>query len=249
MQAAGCQCAACVVAREAQTRIDCSIPDKRALGVRGRAPLGCRLRNATHKADAPMHRTEHQLRQSLASLIHEKRYDAIVVKEILARAGVARSTFYLHFGDKEALLLSCIQHTLATERDRLPRGGDVVDRLLGFSLSILQHVETQLERLPKGERQSSQPQVHRRLERVLLERVEADIRREQLLRTLPAMPPGLLAKYLVASFFVVMDGWLDHAFRATAREAHDLYRALVEPAVRAGSDAFQGRELHCIRQQ
>jgi hypothetical protein len=44
--------------------------------------------------------------------------------------------------------------------------------------------------LPKGERQPGQPQVHRRLERVLPEHVEADIRREQLLRTLPAMPPG-----------------------------------------------------------
>lgn len=94
----------------------------------GPRTLGCGLRTATQKADAPMHRTGHQLRRSLASLIHEKRYDAIVVKEILARAGVARSTFCLHFGDKEDLLLSCIRHTLATERDRLPRGGDVVDR-------------------------------------------------------------------------------------------------------------------------
>lgn len=191
-----------------------------------------------------MHRTEHQLRQSLASLIHEKNYDAIVVKEILARAGIARSTFYQHFDDKEDLLLSCIRHTLATERDRLPRESDAVDRLLHFSLAVLQHMEARLERWPNDRERPDLPQVHQRLQRVLIELLETDIRREQLQRTLPAMPTGLLAKYLVTSFFVVMDEWVSHSFPATAREAHGLYRALVEPALRAanGVSSFSFRK-------
>ena len=46
------------------------------------------------------------------SLLHEKDYDAIVVKEILDRADVGRSTFYTHFRDKDDLLASGIHEML-----------------------------------------------------------------------------------------------------------------------------------------
>ena len=54
--------------------------------------------------DRRVQKTQDLLHGALASLIHEKSYDAIVVKEILARANVGRSTFYTHFRDKDELL-------------------------------------------------------------------------------------------------------------------------------------------------
>jgi AcrR family transcriptional regulator len=48
------------------------------------------------------------------SLISEKAYDAIVVKEILDRANIGRTTFYTHFRDKDELLASSIQEMLST---------------------------------------------------------------------------------------------------------------------------------------
>ena len=62
--------------------------------------------------DRRVRRTKGLLRGALASLVHEKPYDAIAVKEILARADVGRSAFYAHFGDKDALLDSAIRETL-----------------------------------------------------------------------------------------------------------------------------------------
>ena len=58
--------------------------------------------------DRRVERTRGLLRGALASLIHEKPYERIVVKEILARANVGRSTFYAHFRDKDELLYSGI---------------------------------------------------------------------------------------------------------------------------------------------
>ncbi len=43
------------------------------------------------------------------ALIVEKGYDAISVQDITDRANVARPTFYLHYNDKEELLLTSVQ--------------------------------------------------------------------------------------------------------------------------------------------
>jgi Transcriptional regulator len=184
------------------------------------------------KTDSRVGRTKLLLHRSLATLIHEKRYDAIVVKEILARANVARSTFYAHFDGKEELLLSSIRYVLAAARDRLPELSDPVDKLLYFSLPVLQHIEAHLQQAPAGAPRSGHRQVHRRLERLLLEQVEADIRRAPLDRAIPAMPPELLAKHLVTTFLAVIDWWLQRRPAPSSREADDAYRALVEPVLR-----------------
>jgi AcrR family transcriptional regulator len=57
------------------------------------------------KIDRRIVRTRIALRDAMYHLIHEKGYDAITVEEITQRAGVGRATFYLHYKDKEDLLL------------------------------------------------------------------------------------------------------------------------------------------------
>ena len=89
--------------------------------------------------DRRIQKTEALLRDALAALVREKPYDDIVVKEILARANVGRSTFYTHFRDKDELLLSGIQGMLGSTR---PAGGGRVpgkpwESIVWFSLPIL----------------------------------------------------------------------------------------------------------------
>src|SRR5687768_12283016 len=50
-----------------------------------------------HLKDRRVQKTERLLREALGSLIHEKNYDSIVVREILERANVGRSALYAHF--------------------------------------------------------------------------------------------------------------------------------------------------------
>jgi len=58
-----------------------------------------------NKADRRIQRTRQFLRTALLELIKEKGYDAISIEEITERANVGRATFYLHYKDKEDLLL------------------------------------------------------------------------------------------------------------------------------------------------
>jgi AcrR family transcriptional regulator len=58
------------------------------------------------KKDKRVERTRDRLGDALVALIREKPFDDIRVQDVLDRAGVGRSTFYVHFRDKVDLLLS-----------------------------------------------------------------------------------------------------------------------------------------------
>src|SRR5689334_1033995 len=56
--------------------------------------------------DRRVRRTRKQLRDALVALVLERGWDAVSVRDVCARADIGRSTFYVHFADKEELLLS-----------------------------------------------------------------------------------------------------------------------------------------------
>ena len=66
------------------------------------------------KIDRRVSRTRRQLRDALMGLILEKGYDAVTVEDITSRADLGRTTFYLHYKDKEELLLESID-TIAND--------------------------------------------------------------------------------------------------------------------------------------
>jgi AcrR family transcriptional regulator len=69
--------------------------------------------------DRRVQRTRRLLHKAL-SLILEKKYESITVQELLDRADVGRSTFYMHFQDKDELLLSGFQY-LQSFLESVPR--------------------------------------------------------------------------------------------------------------------------------
>ena len=66
------------------------------------------------QVDARIRRTRARLGSALVALIHEKAFNDVTVQEVLDRASVGRSTFYLHFRNKNDLLLSQLETFLDT---------------------------------------------------------------------------------------------------------------------------------------
>ncbi len=64
-----------------------------------------------NKAESKYYNTALLMNQSLIELLDKKDYEFITIKEICAKAGVNRSTFYLHYETKEDLLEECIKNT------------------------------------------------------------------------------------------------------------------------------------------
>ncbi|MEO8606902.1 MAG: TetR/AcrR family transcriptional regulator [Chloroflexota bacterium] len=63
------------------------------------------------KLDRRKQRTRRMLREALISEILEQGYDAVTVQDITERADLRRATFYLHYKDKDELLLTVLQET------------------------------------------------------------------------------------------------------------------------------------------
>jgi len=61
------------------------------------------------KPDRRVQKTKNALRDALVTLILERGYDPITVLDIADRANVARPTFYMHYRDKEELLLESMK--------------------------------------------------------------------------------------------------------------------------------------------
>ena len=64
------------------------------------------------KPDKRIRRTRSQLSNALVALMLEKAIDKITVQEVLDRATVGRSTFYLHFRGKDDLFLCVLEDGL-----------------------------------------------------------------------------------------------------------------------------------------
>jgi AcrR family transcriptional regulator len=191
-----------------------------------------------HAADRRVRRTQAHLHGALASLVHEKAYGDIAVKEILARADVARSTFYAHYQDKDDLLERGMRGLLRGEGARAAaRGTNATDRILAFSRPFLEHV-SECRRNSRGalavERGAA---LHDRLARVLVQHVAEVLDVE--LRRRPdregTLPSELLARFVAASFVATLRWWFEHpAPGAHEVEAH--FRALVGPTLDATLD-------------
>jgi AcrR family transcriptional regulator len=67
------------------------------------------LRPKHRKPDARASRTRNRLGMAFIELIHERPIEEVTVQDVLDRASVGRSTFYLHFRDKNDLLLSQLE--------------------------------------------------------------------------------------------------------------------------------------------
>lgn len=64
------------------------------------------------KPDQRIRRTYAWLGSALVSLIQEKSIDEVTVQEVLDRASIGRCTFYLHFRNRDDLLLSQFEQFL-----------------------------------------------------------------------------------------------------------------------------------------
>jgi AcrR family transcriptional regulator len=59
--------------------------------------------------DRRVQKTRKLLKDALVSLIIEKGFETVTIQEILDKANVGRSTFYIHFENKQELLHSCFE--------------------------------------------------------------------------------------------------------------------------------------------
>jgi AcrR family transcriptional regulator len=186
--------------------------------------------------DRRIQKTQSLLREALVSLIHEKNYDAIVVKEILDRANVGRSTFYTHFRDKDELLVSGIHDMLrSVQPTGLPSSAKRYEKMIWFSLPIFEYHD---QHRRSGEAKigtRGRAILHEHLQKVLAELIADEIRKDVQGRrkTGGKIPPDLFVQYVASTFIQVLNWWMESRSPLPAKEVNELFRALILPTLAA----------------
>lgn len=184
--------------------------------------------------DRRVQRTRVLLHGALASLIHEKPYEGIVVKEILARANVGRSTFYTHFRDKQDLLEASIRDVLEQGKMLSSTGGrNSGDQILERTLRLFEHIEGQRALLGAPTDVGRLAAVHEHLEEELVRSISDVLESRPAARgqNTETTPPDLIARFVASTFLVVLQWWFESEPSRSATEANDVLATLIQPAL------------------
>jgi AcrR family transcriptional regulator len=186
------------------------------------------------KTDRRTQRTREKLRNALMELIADRGYDAITIQDIVDRADVGRTTFYLHYNSKDELFMSCheailgrfhigLLHPLSREAllsPEIPAEMTLVYQHLeegrAFLYPIFQGKDSQL--ILRQIRERSAQEIERNL-RTAFSEAESII------------PLELLANYLAGAQIALMQWWLEkrrpYDADSLTRTVHSLQRAVL----------------------
>ncbi len=179
--------------------------------------------------DRRVRRTHAALRGALVDLIVERGWDGFNVQDLCDRADVGRSTFYLHFADKEEVLADGFADLGKELHAELARCDS--PRPLSFSLGLLRHAQEHLRvfRALVGRRASHLVQAN--LRALVLELV-----REDLSARLPAgVRREATAAFLGGALFDLLIWSLETRPTPPAEEADALFHELAGPTLAAAT--------------
>lgn len=139
-------------------------------------------------------------------LFREKGYEGVTIADIVAGAGIGRSTFYKHFHDKKELFISCLRSIILREGvPEPPAEGEEADPFTVFDKSAEAYFResplwTDMIKRLRAAASNDPEQFEGILEEALqlkIERFERRIRRTVEQGLLRAVNPGLLAVMLL----------------------------------------------------
>jgi AcrR family transcriptional regulator len=176
--------------------------------------------------DPRTRRTRDRLGDALMELIQEKAFESITVQDVLDRAEVGRSTFYVHYRDKDDLFFSDIDEFFDMMATRLSRHEEDSDRVAPVRemFSHLSEVRAFYKAMVATGRihevlELAQGHFSRGIERRLAERPRA--------RGIPAAQRAACAQAQAGALLALMTWWIDHEKHSSPEQMDALFHRMV----------------------
>ena len=184
----------------------------------------------TEKKDRRTRRTRHLLRSALLALLKEKRYEEISVQDIVVRADVARSTFYMHYLDKDDLLTGRqgifaenLGHQLQAHAGE--NGASVFSSRAWFY-----HIQAQAPILKVIARDSAMNLAMKTLRNIIHRSIE-DGMHAHADKDPASVPLPVIVDYLTDTLMTLIQWWVKEGMRHTPEQMDEMFQQLVVPGV------------------
>ena len=175
------------------------------------------------KTDRRIVRTRNKLGDALMALLEERNFDDITVQEVLDRAGVGRSTFYIHFRDKQDLFLSDVEDFFELCSGLLQRHNASPERLLPVQ-EVFAHIREMRDFYAAVVRSGKVNEIQV-LGRGFFAR-SIDERLQSAGVKIDPLERAAKAHALAGSFFSLLDWWIDKGMKADPKEMDDLFHRM-----------------------
>jgi len=179
--------------------------------------------------DRRVRRTQRALREALIQLVKERGWDAVSVRAVCARADVGRSTFYLHFADKEELLVSGFADLRAALRQHAAKANG---ESLAFTSALMEHAREYYPLLKPLVGRKTGLAVQRGFMDVVKDLVTDDLRKG------PQLSPAqqIAVSYIAGALWELLHWWLEQRRPPPAVELAAHFRRLTLPVMRAARE-------------
>jgi AcrR family transcriptional regulator len=183
------------------------------------------------KPDARIRRTHDRLGNALIALILERPIDEVTVQDVLDRARVGRSTFYLHFRDKEDLLLSQLERFLETMSTVLSLRKERSNRVVPVA-ELFAHIGSQ-NKLYRALGDAGRLHDFFDLAQGYFARgIERRLTESKRLSNLPQRELAARASALAGSMLSLLRWWLDRGEKESPRAMDEMFHRMVWDGLR-----------------
>ena len=155
--------------------------------------------------------------------MQERNFEEITVQGVLDRAGVGRSTFYVHFRDKDDLFLSDVEDFLERVSSALKRQGAGTKRLLPVQ-ELFTHVGEARGLYAALVKSGKINDVQSLAQGFFARSID-----ERLLTGGVEVEPALRSAHahaLAGSVFALLDWWIDKGMMADPKEMDELFHRM-----------------------
>jgi AcrR family transcriptional regulator len=173
--------------------------------------------------------TQRVLRDALLELVVEKGFDSVTIKDITERAGVDRTTFYLHARDKTELFERSQRQMLDEVFEGTGATSGIGERTSAALRQMAEHATAYRALLAVPDADTD-----RRLNEYLAGHIERTLRaRTEALGQAPALPPDLVAVYAANALRGLAKWWLDRGMPYSPEEMASIFQCLLQHGISA----------------
>ncbi|MDX1757068.1 MAG: TetR/AcrR family transcriptional regulator [Marinobacter sp.] len=183
-----------------------------------------------------MKSTKQGIRQALLELLAQRPFAEIQVKDLVAQAGIARATFYLHFKSRDELLLDYIDEMFEgffAEIEEALAHADLLDEGAAERMFATFSGEKAFSRVLT---QDSVQAILQSRFRSYLARIVGRVVRENRGFNLSPEQLAYLIEFWAGGSFLLLKTWVERDFQPPEAEMAQLYAKLTLSSIRALMD-------------